>query len=188
MTLQTTYSNRKIIRINRPTNIKQIVNQLNFTMTVMQLNQRILPIRSWFIIPLMALCLMAGCKKDIGAFEDNPVLVIADSMCFSAKVSPNGQYVAYVSRKNTFNPKSPKPPAEELFLVNSDGSNYKELILKNEIDSFQFSLQYIWSQSSNYLLVFSELMGLSAIWKFLLIWLVPRQRHHDCSGRTAFGQ
>jgi len=120
-----------------------------------------------FLIVFFLISILS-CEKNK---SDNEVLprqltsTNSDSRCFW---SPNGEYIAFLSSRNTYNPMA-SIVIFELWVMDRDGSDQRPLLLFDELYESTNVVHVSWSMNSDALLAQIYTPGGSEIWKVSII-------------------
>jgi len=83
-------------------------------------------------IVLSSFLVIINCKKNTPEEEVLPKQLTSSNLDFRTYWSPNGEYIAFYTQRNTYNPYVAESPFE-LWIMNRDGSDQRPLIQVDEI-------------------------------------------------------
>lgn len=116
-----------------------------------------------FLILFFSISIIS-CEKNNPVREELPKQLTSTNLDSRCYWSPNGEYIAFLSRRNTYNPLAHEV-IWELWIMDKDGSNQRPLLSTNELYEETSVYTVSWSMSSDALLAHIYTPSRSEIWK-----------------------
>lgn len=113
-------------------------------------------IRTLILLTVLCLMVMIGCKRRSSPLslesEIEPKQLTDTGLDFQCYWSPDGQYIAFLSARNTYDPYN-AAIISELWIMDRDGKNQRPLILIDDIYEMVTIKNVSWAQNSNEMIV-----------------------------------
>jgi len=115
-------------------------------------------------IIFFSMFLITSCKKNDQDKEELPKQLTASNLDYKCFWSPDGNHIAFLSTRNTYNPNA-SGVIFELWIMDKNGSNQRSLISFNELYEATNVVNVTWSMNSDVLLAQIYTPSGSEIWK-----------------------